>query len=190
MPVSLRISFRDMPTSPSVEAAVRDSVEKLAQFYDRIEFCDVVIERPHQRHRHGQRLHVRVRVGVPMRELVASRTHDIDGAHEDVYVAIRDSFTAVRRQLEEYVDRLHRDVKLRAQPQHGRITFIDAEREWGYIDSDDRRVYFHRNSVVGGVDALEIGDEVRFADENGREGPQATTVTPIGEHGRHAMVQP
>lgn len=188
MPVSLRINFRDMPTSPSVEAAVRDWVDKLEQFYDRIEYCDVVIERPHQHHHHGQRLHVRVNVGVPGRDLVASRMHEIDGAHEDVYVAIRDAFTAVRRQLDEHVDRLRRYVKSRRGAQHGRVTYLDAEREWGYIDAGDRRIYFHRNAVVGGVDALEIGDEVRFADESGREGPQATTVTPIGEHGHHAVI--
>jgi ribosome-associated translation inhibitor RaiA/cold shock CspA family protein len=188
MPVSLRVQFRDMPASPYVESVVRDWVDKLEHIYERIEYCDVVIERPHQHHRHGQRLRVRVRVGVPGPDLVASHTHELDGAHEDVYVAIRDAFSAVRRQLEDHVRRLRRDVKARIEPQHGRVSYLDVQREWGYIDADDRRIYFHRNAVIGDVDALDLGDEVRFAEELGREGPQATTVTRIGEHGRHAVV--
>jgi len=73
---------------------------------------------------------------------------------------------------------------------HGRVTYLDVEKEWGWIEPDDgRRVYFHRNSVLGGVDQLEVGDEVRFTEEEGNEGPQASTVDPIGTHGRHALPQ-
>jgi cold shock CspA family protein len=43
--------------------------------------------------------------------------------------------------------------------------------------------------VLGGVDQLEVGDEVRFTEEPGNEGPQASTVDPIGTHGRHGMPQ-
>jgi len=72
--------------------------------------------------------------------------------------------------------------------QHGRITFLDVEKEWGWLEPDDgRRIYFHRNSVLGGVDGLAVGDEVRFTEEDGVEGPQASTVDPIGVHGKHGM---
>ena len=46
-------------------------------------------------------------------------------------------------------------------------------------------IYFHCNGVVGGdFDALEIGAEVRFVarDSESSQGPQASTVTPIGKH--------
>lgn len=46
-----------------------------------------------------------------------------------------------------------------------------------------RQVYFHRNSVVGAdFDGLRIGTEVRFAEEMGERGPQASTVHVVGKH--------
>lgn len=44
-------------------------------------------------------------------------------------------------------------------------------------------VYFHRNSVLyEQFGALEIGSEVRYAEEPGEEGMQASTVALIGKH--------
>jgi cold shock CspA family protein len=51
------------------------------------------------------------------------------------------------------------------------------------ITPDQRLIYFHRNSVVNGdFDKLEIGAEVRFVEETGEEGPQASTVMIVGKH--------
>ena len=48
---------------------------------------------------------------------------------------------------------------------------------------DGRDVYFHRNSVLNDeFDHLEVGAEVRFAEEMGDKGPQASTVATIGKH--------
>ncbi len=48
---------------------------------------------------------------------------------------------------------------------------------------DNREIYFHRHSVVdGGFDRLAIGTEVAFAEEAGKKGPQASTVTRVGRH--------
>ena len=47
---------------------------------------------------------------------------------------------------------------------------------------DGREVYFHRNSVLNdGFDGVKIGDRVRFAEEQGAEGPQASSVTVVQE---------
>ena len=44
-------------------------------------------------------------------------------------------------------------------------------------------MYFHKNSVVDtAFDKLDIGTEVRFVEEMGELGPQASTVHPIGKH--------
>ena len=55
--------------------------------------------------------------------------------------------------------------------------------DYGLIHtSDGREVYFHRNSVLnGGFDQLELGTPVRFAEEMGEEGPQASTVQLSGK---------
>jgi ribosome-associated translation inhibitor RaiA len=46
MQTPLRITFRHMRTSPAVEALVREHVERLERFHDRITGCHVVVEAP------------------------------------------------------------------------------------------------------------------------------------------------
>jgi cold shock CspA family protein len=36
--------------------------------------------------------------------------------------------------------------------------------------------------LENGFDGLEIGSEVRFVEEQGEEGPQASTVKAVGKH--------
>jgi ribosome-associated translation inhibitor RaiA/cold shock CspA family protein len=189
MGIPLNITFRDMDSSPALEERIRDWTDKLERVFDRVDRCEVVIERPHKRHRQGQRVHVRITLSVPGPDVVVSHDHALDGAHEDTYVALRDAFLAARRQLEDRARRLRKDVKLHVEPDHGRVTYLDAEGEWGYLESEGRQVYFHRNSIRGDKDVA-IGDEVRFTEERGEKGPQATTVSRIGEHGRHVMPSP
>ena len=106
MKIPLQVTFRDIPASDAVEARIREKAEKLNRFYDRIMACRVVVEMP-QRHKHQGKLHsVRIDLTVPGAELVAN--HALD---EDVYVAIRDAFTAITRQLEDHVQRQRGDVK-------------------------------------------------------------------------------
>jgi ribosome-associated translation inhibitor RaiA len=101
MPFPVDIRFRDMETSAALEDFARRWADKLARVHDRISSCEVVIERPHQSQRHGQMVHVRVTVDVPGHSIIVSHDPEIDGAHEDAYVAVRDAFRAARRQLEQ-----------------------------------------------------------------------------------------
>ena len=54
----------------------------------------------------------------------------------------------------------------------------------GFLETaDGRAVYFDRSSVVdGGFGALDVGAPVRFTEEAGEKGPQATTVVPLHVH--------
>lgn len=187
MPFPLRVTFRDMEPSPAVDELVRQWAGKLEHVYDRIERGQVVIERPHQHHHQGQRVHVTVTLAVPGPDVIVSRDHALDGAHESVYVAVRDAFQAARRQLEDHARRRRQEVKARVEPEHGRVTYVDAEGEWGYLESGGRQLYFHRNSVLDEGRALAVGDEVRFTEGRGDKGPQATSVARIGKHGRHEL---
>jgi ribosome-associated translation inhibitor RaiA len=186
MSFPLTITFRDLSSSPTIEEFVRRWASKLEAIYDRIERCQVVIERPHQRHHQGQRYHIRVTLAVPGPDIEVSRDHALDGAHEDVYVAIRDAFRAARRQLEDHARRQRADVKTHLEPEHGRVTYLDVEGEWGYLEAGGRQIYFHRNSVLDDA-KLAVGDEVRFTEERGDKGPQATSVARIGKHGHHEL---
>jgi ribosomal subunit interface protein len=109
MKIPLQVTFRDMPSSGAVETRVREKADKLTRFYDRIVNCRVVIEMP-QRHKHQGKLHsVRIDLSVPGAELVANHAKD-----EDVYVALRDAFAAITRQLEEFARKQRGEVKTHA----------------------------------------------------------------------------
>jgi ribosome-associated translation inhibitor RaiA len=105
MEMQMEIAFRHMEKSPAVESFIRKWAAKLDTVYDRIERCDVVVEAPHLRHRRGNQYRVRIAMTVPGGPLVVSRDPGPSEAHEDVYVAVRDSFHTARRQLEDHVRR-------------------------------------------------------------------------------------
>ena len=60
-----------------------------------------------------------------------------------------------------------------------RVARLFPEKGYGFLETpDDREIYFHRNSVLDSAfDQLKPGTPVRFAEEQGDEGPQATTVS-------------
>ena len=189
MQLPLQITFHQLPPSPALEADVRRSVDELEKFFDRIISCRVSIEAPHRHHHLGRLYRVCVEIGVPGEHIVVRRSPDEHAAHFDPHVAVRDAFREARRQLEDYARRMRGAVKAHVRPLHGRVVHIEPGLEYGRIETEDGRdIYFHRNSVIGGIEHLEIGTEVRLHEEQGVEGPQATTVERIGEHGHHVGV--
>lgn len=181
MQLPLQITFRNMKSSESIEARIREQAERLDRFYDRIMGCRVVVEAHHRHHHKGNLYHVRIDLTVPGSELVVNREPAQHKAHKDLYVAIRDAFNAVQRQLEDYVRRQRGDVKIHEVPPRGRILQLFLDEGYGMIETPDRReIYFHKNSVLNAdFNKLKIGAEVRFVEEKGDLGPQASTVRVI-----------
>lgn len=184
MEVPVTIAFQNLDRSDWIEEDVRGHLQKLEEFYDRITSCHVVVEAPHRHHKHGNLYRVRIVLSVPHRELVVDRDSGDHAEHVDLHVAIRDGFKALRRQLEDFVRDLRGDVKSHAVPPHGRVTQIFPEEGYGFIETPDgRSIYFHRNSVLNSAfDELQLGTEVRFVEEAGDKGPQATSVHLAGRH--------
>lgn len=184
MQQALQIVWRGMETSSALESDIEQRVEKLERLCDHIIGCRVVIEQLHRHKHRGNLFNVHVEVSVPGHTLVADHEHRKDHSHEDAYVAARDAFNAMGRQLEAFVRRERGDVKSHDVPPHGRIAALYPHMDYGNIEaSDGRLIYFHRNSIVnGGFDDLEIGTQVRYVEETGEEGPQASSVSIIGKH--------
>jgi cold shock CspA family protein/ribosome-associated translation inhibitor RaiA len=186
MQQALQIAFRNMDPSDAVATIVREKVSKLERFCQRIQSCRVVIEEPHRHQHQGKLYRVRIDLKVPGREIVVGG--DTSGAHasEDIRAAIRDTFQAAQRRLQDYVrsqSRLEqgRDAETREGAAYGTVLRIIREggdTGYGFIQAPDgREIYFHRNSVLDDhFDDLAPGMEVRFAEEPGEEGPQASTV--------------
>ena len=61
---------------------------------------------------------------------------------------------------------------------------LHPEEDYGKLESPQGRViYFHRNSMLKGAFArLETGSEVRYTEEAGEQGPQASRVALVGKH--------
>ena len=111
----LEITFTDSEVSPAVQARIEDRVTRLEHHFSGITSCHVYIATPHHHQRKGRQYEVRLEVRVPGSELaITGKPGDVN-AHDDVYVAIRDSFDAMERQLEEWKQRVRGEVKTHGQ---------------------------------------------------------------------------
>ncbi len=184
MQIQPQITFRHMESSPALEAKIRKRVSELEQYHANLTSCRVVVELDHRHHHQGNLYHVRVDLTLPGHELVAGHESPRHQAYEHAYVAVRDAFDSVRRQLEELARRQRHQVKRHDTPLHGHISALFQDQDYGRISSaDGRDLYFHRNSLVDGdFNRLAVGMEVRFVEEIGEEGPQASSVYTIGKH--------
>ena len=103
MQVPLQITFRQMDTSPALEARIRQRAEELEQYCGRITACHVIVEAQQRRHQQGNLFQVNIDLLVPGHEIAANSGRDRDHAHEDAHVAVRDAFDALRRRLEDHM---------------------------------------------------------------------------------------
>lgn len=183
-PPTVQVTFKNLDRSDAVEAKVREKVEKLRSFYTPIMSCRVAVEELHRRHQQGNHFHVRIDLTVPGHELIADREPDENHAYSDVYVALRDAFDAMRRKLEDLSRLQQGKVKTHTPQPHGRVVTIAANGQSACIETPEgRRLYLHPHSLIDGdFDQLEVGMEVRFTEEMGEEGPQATSVYLVGKH--------
>ena len=107
----LQITWRDVPQSDALEAAIRARAEKLEHFYDKIVSCRVTVEASNHRHHKGNLYRLHIALEVPDKQIVVTRDPAENHAHEDMYVAVRDAFDAARRQLQDYARVRRGDVK-------------------------------------------------------------------------------
>ena len=100
MQTPLQITMRDVQISAMLEKRIREKVGKLAMVYTRIIGCDVTVERIQRRQHQGQLFNVHIRLSVPGGAIAVSRNE-----HENIYIALRDTFDAVRRKLADYANK-------------------------------------------------------------------------------------
>jgi ribosomal subunit interface protein len=178
-----KIDFKNMDPSDFITARIEERAGRLSRFFDRIIDCHVTVEAPHRHHQRGNLYCIHVVVQVPGTQIVVNRDRGQDHAHKDVYVAIRDAFDAVERQLAAHAERCRGEVKVHEPPLQGRIARLFPGDGYGFVQlTDGSEVYFHRNSVVAArFEELAIGQPVRLAIADGESeaGPQVTTLRPI-----------
>jgi cold shock CspA family protein len=195
MDFPVQISYRNVGASPVVEAFVRKQAEKLTTFHHGIVRCRVVIDLNHQHLRRGNRFLVKVLVSVPGGQVVARnlaipqdteklleagrkfKKMEVGAPQKELSLAVAKAFHSAGRRLQDLVREQRRQVKTHEESL-GQVVEIFPEGGYGFLETDDgRRIYFHRNSVLhGGFETLVPGTIVRFAEEQGEQGPQASTV--------------
>ena len=185
----MQVTFRNMERDPRLEEMVRRRSATLEKCFPGMVGCRVVIEAPHRRHHTGNLFQVRVDTTIVGKALVKRRHPPERGSHADVRVAIRDAFDATRRVLRDEARRRRGQVKSHLGTAYGRVAKLDARNGYGFLRAGDgREIYFHAHSVLDGFEHLTIGSRVRFTEERGNEGPQASTVAISGKRTRGPMM--
>jgi ribosome-associated translation inhibitor RaiA len=129
MTLPLQVTFRNMKHSAEVEDWIREEVEKLETFYNRIIGCRVAIEVPHRHHKKGKPLHVRIDLTLPGNEIVVKREPVVihrapvngeaavashvpaKSPHGDLQLVIHDAFKAAGRRVQDFARRKRGEVK-------------------------------------------------------------------------------
>jgi cold shock CspA family protein len=174
MQVPLRIASHHHELAAEDEALVRERVAWLERFYPGLLECSVVVEGPGRHHHKGGPLQVQLDLLVPDRPTLSISRK----VGEDLPSTLREVFDAARRRLEDVARRQRGQVKAHAARSEGRVAQLLPDEGAGFLTAaDGHRVYFHRNAVLPpGFEALAPGAEVRYVEEQGVEGPQASTV--------------
>jgi ribosomal subunit interface protein len=102
----VQITVLNLPHSAALEARAQKMMEKLEKFHPRIVSCRVGIEELRRHRSRGRLFHVSVDLRIPGKEIVSNHRHD-----KDPYLALRDAFVSLRRQLEDATRVAHGNVK-------------------------------------------------------------------------------
>jgi cold shock CspA family protein len=207
MDFPVQISYRNVAASPTVEEWVRKQAEKLATFHQRIVRCRVAIDLDHQHMRRGNRFLVKVLLSVPRGQVAArnlavpvdpeklleagrkAKRLEIGAPQKELRLAIASAFRSAGHRLQEMVRQQRRQVKTH-QTSLGQVVEVFSDLGYGFLETPEgQRIYFHRNSVLhDAFSALAPGAMVRFVEEEGEQGPQASTVEMIRrEHQRKRL---
>ena len=197
----LQITFLHLAVSPVVELWVRLEAANLERFYKRIMGCRVAIEQSH-RYVKGSPYRVRIDLTVPGGELVVNheptlkskarqtgeaeiRKHlEARSPNKHLRQAISDAFKAAGRRLQDYVRRQRGDVKHSQSRPVAKVNQLFRTKGYGFLlTGEGREIYFHKDSVLNrAFGRLRVGSTVTFAEEQGDEGPQASSVKIATKH--------
>lgn len=186
MDVEPEIAFRNVEATDPLKQQILDGIDKLEEVYDHIITCRIMVEETNPGRKSGKLNHVRLEISIPDHDVVVNRDPPEHPASQDLKQAVNQAFDVARRRLRKLKEKRRAHVKEHGLPPHGRIVRLladDTGVQYGFlISGDGREIYFNENALVDlEWHELEIGDEVRFAESGGDEGPMASTVAPLAE---------
>lgn len=187
MEVPLEIAYKDVEKTQILEDIIEKGVQRLDKAVEGIISCRIALERPHRHPERGSGYRVLVIVRLPpAHEVVVKRDSTQGELHDALPAIVKDAFEAAIRQCREIRRQQQGEVKRHpAQETTAFVARLFVEEGYGFLRTlEGREIYFHRNSVLhDGFERLDIGTGVRFEEEMGEEGPQATTVAIVDKPG-------
>jgi cold shock CspA family protein len=200
MKLPMQITFRNVESSNVAEQWIRMEAEKLETFYNAVMRCRVKVEIPHGHHRKGKSYHVRIELTVPGGELVINRAPhlserrrggttakltkrlEVESPHKSLRIAIHEAFKTASRRLQDHARRQRGDIKHHEPLPSGKVGRLFQDKDYGFLlTQDGREVYFHKASVLNeAFPRLKVGTPVKFIEELGDKGAQASTVRIVG----------
>ncbi|MCC3244866.1 cold shock domain-containing protein [Methylocystis sp. WRRC1] len=178
-----KIDFQGLEASAERREKIIHQIERLEERYGRSTSCRVVVKGPGGHHQTGGLYEINVHLSLPdNREVAIERTPHLDERFQDFDFALNDAFKRARRQLQDQVGLMRGKVKQHEEAPSAVIKKIMTADGYGFLESaDGREIYFHRNSVQDAdFDDLKPGMRVSFKEEEGKDGPQASRLSPIG----------
>lgn len=179
-----QIDFQGMEPSAAYRDEIMRHIERLEDRYGRMTACRVVVKAPGGHHHTGGLYEINIHLTLPdERQVAVERTPHQDERFQRFEFALGDAFDRAVRQLQDQVGRMRGKVKQHEDLASGVVVRLMREDGYGFLESaDGREIYFHRNSVQDpGFDKLKPGLRVRFKEEEGEKGPQASRVTALAE---------
>jgi cold shock CspA family protein len=190
MQIPLEMTFRDIRKTEAIERLIGEKVAKLEKICDYMVSCRIAIDMPQRHQQRGNSFRVRIDIRVPQgHELVIKRESGQGKINGTLPQTLREAFSAAARQLKELVKKQREEVKTHPDREQVAIVYKILRTEgYGFIKTGaGREIYFHRNSVLNSdFDRLEVGTGVRFVEEEGVKGPQASTLQIVNKPGVHA----
>ena len=183
MQIPLELSFRNVEPDDRIRRLIDAKVNKLHRVCNYFTSCRVAIEKPNEHYQNGNPYRVRIEVKVPPgHDIIVIREPVDNDMHQPLEAVVRDAFESTHRRLKKLVE-LQRESGKTSQTRNitGLVGRLFSDEGYGFIRTPEgREIYFHRNSVLRGeFERLAIGSGVRFVEEEGEEGPQASTVQVI-----------
>jgi cold shock CspA family protein/ribosome-associated translation inhibitor RaiA len=184
METPFEIEYLGFAPNESQKFLFQKKIAELEKRFGRIATGRISVKSPSGHHRSGGLYEVNIRLRLPAgKEVDISRTPDADERHADFQFAVNDAFKRAQRQLQKHAQHLEGEVKTHEAKPVGTVTKLFENH--GFLeDADGLEIYFHKNSVLDrGFSKLKLGTRAVFTEEQGEQGPQASTVEILGKHG-------
>ena len=106
-----QIVYHNIDQTEAISEAVQKRIDKLERYCEYIITGRVVLDSPHNNHHKGKVYSVTLEIHTPELEVRVNQDQHDNSAHEDLYVAIRDTFNVAERQFKS-IDKKHRAIPL------------------------------------------------------------------------------